>query len=1124
MKLEQRIDAFEQAWLENRRPLIDDYLPEGERGLPALVELVHVDMEWRWKRGEPIALKEYLERYPELAGDDTVLEDLRQAEECLREQGTEISDPQATLPNSAGPAVVAAASEMGYQIHQELGRGAMGVVYRAWNPQLRRAVALKMLLNAGPAGSEESDRLFAEAQAHARMHHPNIIQLYDMGHHNGQPYLVLELAEGGSLDQHLRQTTLLPGRAADLLRTLAQAVAYAHAQNIIHRDLKPSNILLAADGTPKISDFGLAKKVDMTGHTATGSIMGTPSYMAPEQAAGHSKDIGPAADIYSLGAILYECLTGKPPFRGATVLETLDQVRSQEPLPPRRLQPRCPRDLETICLKCLAKEPRRRYPSALDLAGDLDRFLDGRPIKARSTSALEHAVRWARRRPAIAGLLALLLVITVLGVTGIAWQWRQTAAGLAKAEQNLYAQRVALADREWLANRCDQTRRILADCPTGLRGWEWYYLKRLCQRAQDTWTIGACLNVAASNEVRNPYLAAATVDGKVLLRRAGSDHVLHTFEGHGPALAFSPDGTRLASATWKLGEYGQLPEQQETPITIWNVADGKVVRTLPGHKGTVFALAFSPAGDRLASASLDGTGRVWDLSGSGDKSIVLAGHQGWVEAVAFSPDGNVVATAAQDGTVRLWNSRTGNQVVEMQDEKTGASLAFRDGSKGQTSRGQERGQAELAGKRKLWIASSQQTVLPLRGQLHTLACLCFEANGWRIAAGSGRTIKIWDLSGRLLQTLHGHTDLVRAIAFHPRENRLVSASYDQSIKVWDLKSGEELDTLRGHSDLVNAVAFVGDGSRLASASWDGTVRLWDVEQNRQPLTLRGHRDYVRGLDFSPDGRLLATGGGDGVVRVWHISTGHLRKIWPTIGTNVNSVAFWSNERLAMGCYDGSIHARWVPGNEVEDLWAGHTGKIFQVVVSPDESLLASAGEDNTVCLWDWHQKMTQTLVGHEGRVLSVAFVPGTTKLASGGDDGNVCLWDVKTMRKLATWSGHAADVSRLAVSRDGTRLASASLDRTVRVWDIAAGRTAVVLHGHTDAVTCVAFSKDGRRLATGSLDRTIRLWDAQTGQELLSLRGHAGEVLSLLFSPDGWQLAATTVEGTVHLWDATPLE
>ena len=327
MKLEHRIDAFEQAWLENRRPSIDDYLPESERGLPALVEMVHVDMEWRWKRGEPIALKEYLERYPELASDDTVLEGLRQAEESLREQGTEISDPQATLPNSAGPAVVAAASEMGYQIQQELGRGAMGVVYRAWNPQLRRAVALKMLLNAGPAASEESDRLFAEAQAHARMHHPNIIQLYDMGHRNGQPYLVLELAEGGSLDQHLRQTTLLPERAADLLRTLAKAVAYAHEQNIIHRDLKPSNILLASDGTPKISDFGLAKKVDMTGQTATGSIMGTPSYMAPEQAAGHSKDLGPAADIYSLGAILYECLTGKPPFRGATVLETLDQVR-----------------------------------------------------------------------------------------------------------------------------------------------------------------------------------------------------------------------------------------------------------------------------------------------------------------------------------------------------------------------------------------------------------------------------------------------------------------------------------------------------------------------------------------------------------------------------------------------------------------------------------------------------------------------------------------------------------------------------------------------------------------------------------------------------------------------------
>ena len=484
MKLEHRIDAFEQAWLENRRPLIDDYLPEGERGLPALVELVHVDMEWRWKRGEPIALKEYLERYPELAGDDTVLEDLRQAEECLREQGTEISDPQATLPNSAGPAVVAAASEMGYQIQQELGRGAMGVVYRAWNPQLRRAVALKMLLNAGPAGSEESDRLFAEAQAHARMHHPNIIQLYDMGHHNGQPYLVLELARVAASTSTCARPPCCPG--------VPPTCSAPWPKPSPTPTRKTSSIAISNRRTSCSPRMGRRKsrtsvwprRSNMTGHTATGSIMGTPSYMAPEQAAGHSKDIGPAADIYSLGAILYECLTGKPPFRGATVLETLDQVRSQEPLPPRRLQPRCPRDLETICLKCLAKEPRRRYPSALDLAGDLDRFLDGRPIKAHSTSALEHAVRWARRRPAIAGLLALLLVITVLGVTGIAWQWRQTAAGLAKAEQNLYAQRVALADREWLANRCDQTRRILADCPTGLRGWEWYYLKRLCQRAR----------------------------------------------------------------------------------------------------------------------------------------------------------------------------------------------------------------------------------------------------------------------------------------------------------------------------------------------------------------------------------------------------------------------------------------------------------------------------------------------------------------------------------------------------------------------------------------------------------------------------------------------------------------
>jgi len=844
--------------------------------------------------------------------------------------------------------------------------------------------------------------------------------------------------------------------------------------------------------------------------------------MAPEQAAGRTKDIGPAADVYSLGAILYECLAGRPPFRGATVLETLDQVRSQEPLPPRRLQPRCPRDLETITLKCLSKEARQRYATATDLADDLGRFLDGRPIKARSTSSLEHLVRWMRRRPAIAGLLALVLIVAVLGIAGITWQWRQTAAGLAKAEQNLYAQRIALADREWLANRCDQTRRILAECPVNLRGWEFYYLQRLCQRARETWEIGPNLNVAVSADRANPYVAIATVSGRVLVRRADNPTVLHTFEGHGPALAFSPDGTRLASAAWKLGEFGELPERYETAITIWDVPSGQVVRTLNGHQGAVFCMAFRPDGKGLASASRDGTARHWDLTASGNKCVTLSGHRGWIESIAFSPDGRRLATASSDGTIRLCDSRTREEIVEWQDESLGTRLLLaRDAGKGVKGRGGD----ERPRLRKLWNASTKHIVVPLRGQLHTLASVCFAPDGKRIAAGAGRTIKIWDTGGGLLQTLHGHGDLVRAVQFHPKENRLASASYDQSIKEWNVQTSEELDTLRGHSDMVNALCFQGDGSRLISASWDGTVRVWDMEQNDELLTLRGHGDYVRGLAFHPDGKTLATGGADGSLRFWDLETGQLRRRMDDFGSNVNSVAFTaSGDELALACYDGTIRLCDPKGDKPERKLQGHKGKVFQVVLSPDDRLAASASEENIVRLWDRESGAATLLAGgHEGRVMSVAFLPGISRLASGGDDGSICIWDVKTREKLATWSGHRADVSRLAVSRDSSRLASASMDQTVRVWDTNTGRTLVTLAGHTDAVTGVAFSKDGRRLATASLDRTVRLWDSHTGQELLSLRGHEGEVLALGFSPDGWKLAATTVQGTVHVWDATPL-
>jgi serine/threonine-protein kinase len=308
----------------------------------------------------------------------------------------------------------------GYEIEGVLGRGGMGVVYKAKHLALKRTVALKMILAGGQAGEQDRARFKAEAEAVARLQHPNIVQVFEVGEQAGHPFCALEFVDGGSLAQKLHGEPLSPREAARLVEELARAVHLAHARNVVHRDLKPANVLLAQDGTPKITDFGLARKLDAdSGVTQAGAIMGTPSYMAPEQAGGQAHEAGPPADVWALGAILYECLTGRPPFRGACVLETLEQVRSREPAAPRSLNAKVPRDLETVCLKCLRKEPERRYASAAELAEELARFLRGEPVQARSVGRLERAVRWAWRNPALALALAA-VVLFLIGTAALA--------------------------------------------------------------------------------------------------------------------------------------------------------------------------------------------------------------------------------------------------------------------------------------------------------------------------------------------------------------------------------------------------------------------------------------------------------------------------------------------------------------------------------------------------------------------------------------------------------------------------------------------------------------------------------------------------------------------------------
>jgi serine/threonine-protein kinase len=451
-------ERLRRLWRQGQRPDVDAFLAEVGALPPGEVTAVlRVDQRERWQAGERVPAEEYLRRHPAVAASPEAALDLIFNEFLLRGHlGEEpsIGEYRRRFPehadtlqaqielhraiaadsgSSAGPSRSAAATLApasppgapawpqvpGYEVLGELGRGGMGVVYQARQAGLNRLVALKVI-RAGPhAGGPELARFKAEAEAVARLQHPNVVSIYEVGEHGGLPFFSLEFCPGGSLAAKLAGTPLTPQEAARLIEALARAVHAAHEAGVIHRDLKPANVLLAADGTPKVTDFGLAKKLgDAAGQTATGAILGTPSYMAPEQAGGLGKHVGPAADVYALGANLYEMLTGRPPFKAATALDTVLQVVSDEPVPPRRLQPKVPRDLETICLKCLHKEPQKRYPSADALAEDVRRFLKGETIRARPVGQFERGWRWCRRNPAVAGLLVA-LTLTLLVGTGL---------------------------------------------------------------------------------------------------------------------------------------------------------------------------------------------------------------------------------------------------------------------------------------------------------------------------------------------------------------------------------------------------------------------------------------------------------------------------------------------------------------------------------------------------------------------------------------------------------------------------------------------------------------------------------------------------------------------------------
>jgi WD40 repeat protein/serine/threonine protein kinase len=835
---------------------------------------------------------------------------------------------------------------------------------------------------------------------------------------------------------------------------------------------------------PKITDFGLAKREGFEATmTVEGQVLGTPAYMSPEQAGGEAHRVDGRSDVYSLGVVLYQMLTGELPFRG-TVRMLLQHVLQDDPRSPRSLNDRVPRDLETICLKCLRKEPDKRYQTAGALAEDLRCFLAGKPIQARPIHAWERTLKWAQRRPAVAALLALVIFVAAVGFGLVTWQWqRAQAAGQVAAnkaqelEIKNYYQNLALAERELSVNNVGRAEEILDACPPHLRSWEWHCLKRLRYR---NFPALQQYPVAVFSAVFSPdgrYLASGGRDGTVKISEVTTGREVLTFKKPGHdirSVAYSADGQRLVTAG------------RDGIIIVWSTTTGEALHTLTGHDGPVSRARFSPDGNRIASSSWDYTVKLWDLA---TRRVIhtFSGYRGAPAVLGFLPGGQDLVTCSAGGMVKVWDTTTFREVSSFGEQMWLASMALsHDGQR--LALGGQDGLVTV-----LDLATGQRT-LTLPGHTLRVGGLAFSDDDRRLVSGGyDKTLRFWDTTtGQETLTLHGHADTITGLSFSPDGQQLVSASEDGTVKLWDAtplpeeKRDQQVLTLRGHGQRVLCVAFSPDSRCLASASWDGTVKIWDVLAGQEALTFRGHSAYVWGVAFSPDGRQLASTGWDFHVRVWDAAGGREIHALRGLGGYKFSLTFHPDGRqLAAGTSLGKVKV-WNPtsGQEIRTLSAHDIAFIYSVAFSPDGLRFASADWDGIVKVWDattWNPNPLRILRGHKGTVRCVAFSP------------------------------------------DSKRLASASENGTVKVFDVEKGEEVLNLQ-HTDRVYSVAFSPDGRHLASGGWDQMVRIWDAASGQPLHTLSGHAGYVWSVAFSPDGKRLASASGyegRGEIKIWNTS---